>query len=131
MTDTAAILVVGDNDDNRYTLIHRLEREGHACLDKKRLRDQERLHLAMIEEQRARLDALLHTILPASAAAELKVTGAVKPRRYDDVAVLYCDVVGFTGYCDAHDPELAGPRASAFMSRSQPTAIGTARNARS
>jgi CheY-like chemotaxis protein len=25
-TDTTAVLVVDDNDDNRYTLIHRLDR---------------------------------------------------------------------------------------------------------
>jgi PleD family two-component response regulator len=31
-TDTAAILVVDENDDNRYTLIHRLEREGYTDL---------------------------------------------------------------------------------------------------
>jgi adenylate cyclase len=48
----------------------------------------------------------ISAIMTAPAAAELKATGAVKPRRYDDVAVLYCDVVGFTAYCDAHDPGL-------------------------
>lgn len=76
-----------------------------ACLEKKHLRDQEQAHLSELERQRTRLDGLLHAILPAPAVAELEVTGHVKPRRYSEVAVLFCDVAGFTAYCDAHAPE--------------------------
>lgn len=196
MSEATAILVVDDNDDNRYTLTRRLEREGFrdvavagdgrealtrlaerpfdlvlldvmmpeldgigvltamkadpalrhvpvvmisastdfdrvvrciqlgaedylpkpfnhvllrarvaACLEKKRLRDQERAHLAEIERQRGRLRELLHVILPASAAVELETTGRVEPRRHPEVMVLFCDVAGFTAYCDARQPE--------------------------
>ncbi len=45
-----------------------------ACLEKKRLRDREAAHLARIEDQRRRLDELLHVILPAPAVAELAAT---------------------------------------------------------
>ena len=76
-----------------------------ACLEKKRLRDQERAHAAQIEIQRSRLSELLHAILPGPAVAELETTGSVKPRRYPEVAVLFCDIVGFTAYCDTHSPE--------------------------
>lgn len=78
-----------------------------ACLEKKRLRDQEQAHLAEIERQRARLNALLHAILPAAAVAELEATGAVRPRRHSDVAILVCDIAGFTAYCDTNPAELA------------------------
>ena len=78
-----------------------------ACLEKKRLRDQEQAHLAIIERERWRLTDLLHAILPAAAVVELQATGAVRPQRHDEVAVLYCDVAGFTAYCDTHPPELA------------------------
>ena len=78
-----------------------------ACLEKKRLRDQEQAHLAIIERERCRLTDLLHAILPAAAVVELQATGAVRPQRHDEVAVLYCDVAGFTAYCDTHPPELA------------------------
>ena len=27
------------------------------------------------------------------------------PRRYENVAVLFCDVTNFTAYCDKHEPE--------------------------
>ena len=73
-----------------------------ACLDKKRLRDREREHLATIEEQRRRADELLHVILPHSIAVELKETNAVQPRHHPHVAVLFSDVVGFTAFCDQH-----------------------------
>ncbi len=76
-----------------------------ACLEKKRLRDREREHLAVIEEQRRRADELLRVILPQSVALELKETNAVKPRQHPHVAVLFSDVVGFTAYCDQHPAE--------------------------
>ncbi len=76
-----------------------------ACLEKKHLRDQERAYLAQIEHQRGRLSELLHAILPSPAVAELEATGGVEPRRYPEVAVLFCDISGFTAYCDGHPPE--------------------------
>ena len=78
-----------------------------ACLEKKRLRDREAAHLAEIERQRRRMDELLHVILPAPAVAELAATDRVTPRRFEDVAVLFADVAGFTAYCDRHGPEEA------------------------
>jgi class 3 adenylate cyclase len=38
-------------------------------------------------------------------ADEIKSIGSVIPRRYDNVAVLFCDVTNFTAYCDTHEPE--------------------------
>jgi len=76
-----------------------------ACLEKKALRDQEKLYLQQIEEEKKRSDELLHVILPSRVVEELKATNTVAPRRYDDVAVLFCDIVDFTPYCDAHEPE--------------------------
>lgn len=51
------------------------------------------------------IDRLLHAILPSSAVAELTKTNRVQPRRYDNVVVLFVDVVDFTRYCDEHTPE--------------------------
>jgi class 3 adenylate cyclase len=76
-----------------------------ASLEKKRLRDQEAVYLKQIEVERKRADDLLHATLPAAAVHELKATDAVRPRRFEDVAVLFSDVVGFTSYCDKHTPE--------------------------
>ncbi len=76
-----------------------------ASLEKKRLRDQEALYLRQIEEEKKRSDDLLHIILPADVAAELKETEGVRPRRHENVGVLFCDIVGFTAYCEPRQPE--------------------------
>ena len=76
-----------------------------ACLEKKRLRDQEAEYVTRLEGERRRADTLLRALLPPGALRELKATGKVEPRRYEDVAVLFCDVVAFTRYCDRNPPE--------------------------
>jgi adenylate cyclase len=83
-----------------------------ACLEKKRWHDQEAAylaqierHLAEIERERARADRLLHAILPPSAVAELKACDRVTPKRYEQVAVLFGDIVSFTPYCERHPAE--------------------------
>ena len=54
----------------------------------------------IIQEEKQRSDELLHIILPHDVAEELKATHAVKPRRYENVGVLFCDIAGFTAYSD-------------------------------
>ncbi|QDU63458.1 Adenylate cyclase [Planctomycetes bacterium Pan216] len=76
-----------------------------ACLEKKRLRDREVVYLKQIETEKKRADDLLHVILPAEIVDELIATDDVKPRRYENVAVLFSDIVGFTPYCEDRDPE--------------------------
>jgi adenylate cyclase len=76
-----------------------------SCLERKRLRDQETLYLRQIEEEKQRSDELLHVILPRDIAAELKTTDAVKPRRFEKVGILFCDIVEFTAYSADRGPE--------------------------
>jgi len=76
-----------------------------ACLEKKRLRDREVIHLQEIERERQRADELLHVIFPGPIVAELKSTGTIKSQLYENVGVLFCDVVDFTPYCERSDPE--------------------------
>ncbi len=77
----------------------------NAGLEKKRLRDREELYLQQIRKEQARSDELLHVILPSVVVRELKTTNTVLPRRYENVAVLFADIVGFTPFCDGHPPE--------------------------
>lgn len=56
-----------------------------------------------VEEQRrelaadkARIDQLLHNILPAPIVTELKATDRVEPRHHAEVTVLFTDFCGFT-----------------------------------
>jgi adenylate cyclase len=76
-----------------------------ASLEKRRLRFQEEIFLRQIETEKRRSDELLHAVLPPGAIRELKATNEVRPRRYDGVAVLFCDIVEFTAYCDRTAPE--------------------------
>lgn len=77
----------------------------NASLEKKKLRDREQAYLDRIEQEKRRSDELLHVILPPDVATELKEHQAVQPRRFDDVGVLFCDVVGFTAYSERATPE--------------------------
>jgi class 3 adenylate cyclase len=76
-----------------------------ACLEKKRLYEREVEHLQRIEQERRRADELLHVILPSEIVTELKSTNVVVPRRYENVAVLFADLVNFTSYCDRNPAE--------------------------
>ena len=62
------------------TLLH--ARVG-ACLEKKRLRDQEIAYLDRIEREKQRADRVLHAFMPAGAAQEFRATGTVRPRRFE------------------------------------------------
>jgi adenylate cyclase len=61
--------------------------------------------LRQAQESQKRADELLHCLLPEAAAEEIRDIGTVIPRRFNEVAVLFCDVVNFTSYCDQHEPE--------------------------
>lgn len=76
-----------------------------ACLERKRLSDQRVSHVEQIRKEKRRSEELLNVILPPLAANELRVSGSVTPRRYEDVAILFCDIVGFTNFCNENTPE--------------------------
>jgi adenylate cyclase len=72
-------------------------------------RVQTQLMLREGREQLARekrlVDQLLDNMLPAAAVAEMKARGKVTPQRFENVAVLFVDLVSFTRFCDQHTPE--------------------------
>jgi adenylate cyclase len=76
-----------------------------SSLQKKQFRDQEQLYLKQIEAEKKKVDDLLNVALPPAAVKELKDKGYVEPRRYENVAVLFCDVIQFTNHCDRLSPE--------------------------
>jgi class 3 adenylate cyclase len=76
-----------------------------AGLAKKRLRDREVLFMQQIQLEQKRSEELLHVIFPDVIVRELKTTNLIRPRRFDNVAVLFCDIADFTPFCDSHEPE--------------------------
>jgi adenylate cyclase len=67
-----------------------------ACLEYKRLRDQEQALLRQIQAERARSENLLLNILPGPIAERLKQGQHRIAQYFDDVTVLFADLVGFT-----------------------------------
>ncbi len=76
-----------------------------ATLEKKRLRERSARQLLQLEAEGRRASELLRVILPDPIADELQRTGTIAPRRHEEVAVLFADLVGFTAFSDRHSPE--------------------------
>jgi class 3 adenylate cyclase len=68
----------------------------NACLERKRLRDRERLHLARIEDEKERHENLLLNILPKPIVGRLNSGETLIADRFEEVSVLFSDLVGFT-----------------------------------
>jgi class 3 adenylate cyclase len=67
-----------------------------ACLEKKRLRDQE-IHLfRLLEAEHSRAEGLLLNVLPGPIAERLKVSPGSIADDFDEVGVLFADIVDFT-----------------------------------
>lgn len=60
---------------------------------------------AIMGVERDRSNALLHNILPAETAEELKKYGHSDTRRHEMVTVLFCDFQGFTNIAEQIPPE--------------------------
>jgi|CZKH01.1.fsa_nt_gi class 3 adenylate cyclase len=74
-----------------------------ALLEGKRLRDADKKReaeltkaLAEIEQQRQATQKVLLNILPLRIAEELKNHGKVQPTYFEDVTIVFADIVGFT-----------------------------------
>jgi class 3 adenylate cyclase/CheY-like chemotaxis protein len=75
-----------------------------SCLAKRKSDKRERVLMEEIQVAKRRADNLLYSIFPYTVAEELITSGAVKPRGCDRVAVMFCDVVGFTSYSAGRKP---------------------------
>ena len=76
-----------------------------------RIHEKTQLHWQMqqqverLAKEMGRSDGLLRMILPDRVAEELLANNSVSPRRHEEVAVLFTDIVGFTAYCETHRAE--------------------------
>ena len=76
----------------------------NASLGKKRWRDQERQYLTRLEEEAARFERLLLSILPKPVIDRLGQGEALIADRVDEATVLFADLVGFTARSAAAVP---------------------------
>lgn len=68
----------------------------NASLAKKQLHDQEQVHFELIQAERQKSERLLLNILPKAIADRLKHGEDSIADHFDDVSVLFADIVGFT-----------------------------------
>jgi class 3 adenylate cyclase len=68
----------------------------NACLEKKRLRDQEQAYLEQLQSEREKSEHLLLNILPQSIAARLKEGETTIADSFPNATVLFADLVDFT-----------------------------------
>jgi adenylate cyclase len=67
-----------------------------ACLEKKRLRDQEQAYLQKLAEEQEKSERLLLNILPGPIAQRLKQGEITIADSFAEVTVMFADLVGFT-----------------------------------
>lgn len=102
-----------------------------ASLERKRLRDLERLRLLelrqeklLLEIEQEKSERLLLNILPKSIAARLKQSDRTIAERYADVTVLFADLVDFTALTNRTDPEQLVSLLNDLFSRFDQAAAG-------
>lgn len=61
--------------------------------------------MGKLRKERERAERLLLNMLPAEVAAELKQEGSTIPKRFDNMSVLFADIVGFTPLSSLMSPE--------------------------
>lgn len=73
-----------------------LKARTNACLEKKRLRDQEQAYLKQLEAEREKSERLLLSILPKPIAEKLKQNHHTIADSFPEATVLFADIVNFT-----------------------------------
>jgi len=81
-----------------------LDARIHACLEGKSWRDRERAYLDALKAEKEKSEALLHNILPAPIIARMNAGETLIADRFEDVTVLFADVVGFVAISSRLDP---------------------------
>src|SRR2546425_3526038 len=67
-----------------------------TCLERKRLRDRERVHLQALRAERDRAERLLLNVLPRSIADRLMASETTIAENFSEASILFADIVGFT-----------------------------------
>lgn len=75
-----------------------------ACLEKKRLRDQEQAFLKQLQAEQEKSERLLLNVLPKPIADRLKQGQQTIADNFSEVTVLFADIVGFTELSAALTP---------------------------
>ena len=78
----------------------------NSCIEKKWAIFQQNLYLERLTFERQRYEKLLKAVFPLKIVEELTKSGKIQPSFYNNVAILFADIVGFTTFCDNHEPDI-------------------------
>jgi class 3 adenylate cyclase len=96
---------VGLLSESFNDMVDKIRRQQEALMDYSRtLEDKVRKRTAQLAAEKAKSDTLLLNILPVSIADRLKKNEATIADSYDNVTVLFSDLVGFTQFSAKHTP---------------------------
>jgi class 3 adenylate cyclase len=73
-----------------------LKARVNACLEKKRLRDQEQAYLQQLQAEQEKSERLLLSILPQTVAEQLKQEQSTIAESFAEASVMFADIVNFT-----------------------------------
>jgi adenylate cyclase len=93
------VLNIGGVTATSYLMLRYFVRARDAAMA-----DLERAH-ATLEVERERSERLLRNVLPETIAERLKGAEERIAERFDDVTVMFADLVGFTGFAEGMDPD--------------------------
>lgn len=82
-----------------------LQARVSACLARRRLHEQALEFQRSLKAAHRRAEEVLYDVFPHAIVEELKTTRDVRPQRHENVAVMFCDVVDFTAFCERRDPQ--------------------------
>lgn len=82
-----------EKNDHLLSIAEHLEKANELLDDQ---RNQIESQKASLEEEMQKSENLLHAILPATTAHQLKKKGFVKPKKFKEASVMFADFVGFS-----------------------------------
>ncbi|SIO03056.1 adenylate/guanylate cyclase domain-containing protein [Algoriphagus halophilus] len=97
-------LIEGAFTIERLNLINILSSQMAISLENamlyQNMEDKIRLRTKQLNEEKEKSEELLLNILPPEIASELKNNGMSKARNFNDVSVMFTDIVNFSGLCE-------------------------------
>ncbi|MGC4006698.1 MAG: adenylate/guanylate cyclase domain-containing response regulator [Pirellulales bacterium] len=81
-----------------------LSRMKNCLLRVRNYRDNDRAKRVLSQRSKER-DGIIRSLFPKRIVPDVIGLNDITPKRYNDLAVMFCDIVGFTSYCDTHQDD--------------------------